>query len=380
MKKTLIFLIFIFSIPIFSQVDLIEVKSKILNQTRQIKVQLPRNYKENKDKSYPVVMVFDADYLFEPVAGMVDFYSYWEYIPEAIIVGINQADFRKKDGFIDKDSQVPIETGANFYDFITQEVLTFIDKNYRTSPFIVITAQDFMANFASFFLMKENPVFRGYINLSPDFTSLVPDRLVTALEQSEDRIWYYLSTSENDLENLKSNIVSANKSFKSIENKNFYYYFDNFENQDHFSQVGLGLSNAFQQIFSLFKPISDDEYTNQVLKADNYVDYLISKYDDIAELYAIDIDMRTSDFFYINDAIEKNEAWDQFKALSKLAEKQFPKTLLPYYFIARYYQEIGKPKKAMEAYRSAFGLEEVGFITNDLMINKADEIKEIFGY
>lgn len=82
----------------FSQKEYIQVDSKILEETRQIKVQLPRNYEKNKEKKYPVVVTFDGDYMFEPVAGISDFYSYWEYIPEVIVIGINQAGFRQEDG------------------------------------------------------------------------------------------------------------------------------------------------------------------------------------------------------------------------------------------------------------------------------------------
>ena len=380
MKKLLILLAVLFSYQSYAQIEYVEVDSKILNGTRQIKVQLPRNYEKNEDKSYPVIVVFDGDYLFEPVAGLVDYFSYWEYIPEAIVIGVNQVGFRNDDGLIDSDVQYPIDSGAQFYDFINLEVMKFVDENYRTSPFVVITAQDYMANFASFFLMKDNPLFRGYVNISPDYTSKTTDRLKEVFSSTKQKTWYYISTAEDDIKELRKTIRASNATFQAIDNNNFYYYYDDFKDQDHFTQVGFALSSAFQKIFSLYKPISEDEYLTKVLKADDFVEYLIEKYDDIAELYALDIKMRTSDFFYINDAIEKNEKWEQFKDLSDLAEDQLPETLFSSYFLGRYYEEIGKPKKAMRSYNSGYGLEEVGFITNDLVIQKAEKIKEIFGY
>jgi hypothetical protein len=48
--------------------------------------------------------------------------------------------------------------------------------------------------------------------------------------------------------------------------------------------------------------------------------------------------------------------------------------------LARYYEEIGEPKKAMKMYRSAYILEEIGGITKDLMLELADQIKADFGY
>ncbi len=94
--KRLLLLLLAISLPIvnYAQIKYESLSSQKLGETRQIKIQLPRNYEENKDKRYPVVVVLDGDYLFEPVAGMVDYYSYWEDVPEMIVVGINQDGIR----------------------------------------------------------------------------------------------------------------------------------------------------------------------------------------------------------------------------------------------------------------------------------------------
>ena len=39
-------------------------------------------------KHIPLILVLDGDYLFEPFSGCVDYLSYWDEIPEAIVVGI----------------------------------------------------------------------------------------------------------------------------------------------------------------------------------------------------------------------------------------------------------------------------------------------------
>lgn len=364
----------------FSQKEYIQVDSKILEETRQIKVQLPRNYEKNKEKKYPVVVTFDGDYMFEPVAGISDFYSYWEYIPEVIVIGINQAGFRQEDGKKDDGAGYPEGKGVKFYDFVSLEVMKFVHENYRASPFAVIVGQDYMSDFASYFLLKSDPVFRGYINLSPDYTPNNINRLQDAFDKSKHKIWYYLATAENDVDALRTKIRGANAKFSVVENENFYYYYDDIKEADHFSMIGPALPEAFQNIFSLYKPISQQEYDRQVLKANHYVEYLIQKYETIYELYALEIEYRVSDFMYIQQAIEKNKKFEQYKDLSKLAQDELPKTLLGHYFRARYFEEEGKPKKAMRSYQDAYGLEEAGGVTNDYVLDKAETIKETFGY
>jgi len=78
MRKIFYLFVTLFSIQLmFAQVKYKNINSEKLGEERQIKIQLPRNY-DNTDKSYPIVVVFDGDYLFEVVAGNVDYYSYWE--------------------------------------------------------------------------------------------------------------------------------------------------------------------------------------------------------------------------------------------------------------------------------------------------------------
>ena len=69
----------------------------LLSQSRDLKIQLPRNYDENLSKVYPLIIVLDGDYMFEAVSGSVDYLSYWGNIPESIIVGVNQTNNRYDD-------------------------------------------------------------------------------------------------------------------------------------------------------------------------------------------------------------------------------------------------------------------------------------------
>ena len=92
--KRLCLLVFasFFLMPSWGQSKVIyeEFSSYKLGETRRLKIQLPRDYETNTEKSYPIVLVFDANYLFEPVAGNVDYFGYWEDMPEALVVGIMQ--------------------------------------------------------------------------------------------------------------------------------------------------------------------------------------------------------------------------------------------------------------------------------------------------
>ena len=111
------------------------IKSSFLNERRAIEIQLPRSYETDVMKNYPLIIVMDGDYMFNIVSGSVDYLSFWGDIPENLVVGISQRDSRFDDSSnLDPINHIPISSTANFYDFITNELIPYITCLLYTSP------------------------------------------------------------------------------------------------------------------------------------------------------------------------------------------------------------------------------------------------------
>ena len=380
-KKLLLLLLLTLPNLLFSQIIHKEISSSKLGKQRQLKIQLPRNYEQNKEKSYPVIIVLDGDYLFEPVAGNIDYYSYWEDIPEMIVVGINQSNTRESDAYYDENNFLPANTGAAFFEFIGMELMPFLDSNFRTAPFRVIVGHDFTSNFINYYLLKEKPLFRGYINLSPDLAPEMANRIITSLEKTTEPIWYYLATSTEDISALKQPILSFDAQLKNIDNKNLNYNFDNFQDATHYTLVGNAIPKAIEQIFEVYRPISIEDYNSILLQTSvSSYGFLVEKYETIKTLFGIDKQIRLNDFMAVYNAMEKTKKWEELKDLAKLANDHYPNTMLGTYFDARYDEEMGNPKRAMRSYQKAYGQDPISFLTVDFMLEKADKIKKDFNY
>ena len=169
MKKFKIIFLFLFTGLIsFSQAKYHNISSNILGEDRELKILLPRGYSEDDDKAYPVIYVFDGDYLFEVVAGNVDYYAYWEDIPESIVVGVNQVDSREEDLMYSEQNSLPVESGADFFEFVGKELIPFVEDKYKTETFRVAVGHGETANFINYYLIRQNPVFNAYVSISPD--------------------------------------------------------------------------------------------------------------------------------------------------------------------------------------------------------------------
>ena len=382
MKKLVLLLglMFFQTYLVEAQIEYLEIDSKILKDTRQVKIQLPRNYDAESKKTYPLIFVFDGDYLFEPVAGVVDYLSYWEEIPDAIVVGINQVGRRMDDGQYDKNDFLPVGTGAQFFDFILFEVIESLKNDYKVGNFSVVVGHDYMANFMNFFLFSNETKFQGYINLSPD----IPKGLVPYLEEyfqnTKDKIWYSLNTGSHDVDFLKQKIDKLYKTLDKVDNDLFSLSYKSFENTNHYTLVSYALPFSLKHIFAPYTPVDDYEYDNKLSQAENPVNYIVDKYELINSLYDINIPVRISDIMQVSKWIENNEKWELYQDLSKIAKRQHPQKLISDYFTGRYFEKIGNPKKAIRAYLSGYSYEEAGGLTKEMLLDKADELKAIFGY
>ena len=182
------------------------VFSKNLKEKRLVNIQLPKSYDKKSKKRYPLMIVLDGDYLFNNVAGSVDYLSYWGDIPENLVVGINQKDTRFQDSSVfDNITHTPITSTALFYDFIVDEIIPFFSKKYKISNFITVVGHEMTANFANFFLLKNDPQIR-VISISPKISENMNRYLYENLSKTNSKIVYTVSSSEKDFESILKNV------------------------------------------------------------------------------------------------------------------------------------------------------------------------------
>lgn len=381
MKKLILLIAFTFiSLHTFAQTVYREIDGPD-GEKRQLKIQVPRNYEANVDTMYPVIIVLDGDYLFEPVAGIADYYAYWDEMPDAIVVGINQINTKIEDFSCDEINGLPAESGAAFFEFITYDLFNFIDNNYRTVPFRTIVGHGESANFLNFYLFQEIPFFNAYISLSPSFTEKMELRLKEQFTNLENPIFYSLTTAEDDRKSSRNSIGALHKSLEAINNDNFNYNYNYYKGKSHYELVNHALPTAFEKIFKAYKPIDLKEYKQKLLTYDEgtAMDYVVKKYDSIKATYKIDKQIRVNDFNAVEAALKKAEDWETFKLLGKLALEEYPNAMLGKYYMGIHYENIGEPKKAIKAYSTAFTMEEIGRLKKDDMLHYVELIKADFG-
>jgi predicted alpha/beta superfamily hydrolase len=378
MKKSLTILLLCFvALGLNAQAIYETIDSYKLDGERELKIQLPRNYDPESKRSYPLVIVLDGDYLFEPVAGNIDYQAYWEDIPDCIVVGVKQGKTREDDFYYDNDVFFPAHEGANFYEFIAAELIPYIEDNYSASNFRIIVGHDLGANFINYYLFKDVPLFRAYVSLSPDFAPEMVNRLSERLSSLQQETFYYMATADADVKVLRNSIVECDAVLKPIENKKVHYKFDNFEDANHYSLVGRGIPKALNEIFALYKPINGKEYNEKVITFEGSpYEYLIKKYEDIEYFYGFEKQLIENDIRAIAAACKKKDNLEALESLAKLVKKEFPESMLSAYYMGMYYEKEGNLRKALQRYKAGLLLEPSQYIDKEIMLEKMYDVQD----
>lgn len=146
--------------------------SELIADTFHVMVSVPDGY-YSSEKRYPVLYVLDGDVAFGMAASIVRYLQIGENIPELIIVGIGYGGLDKSAGEKRRRDYRPTPTGGAqyFLKFLEDELLPFIDNNYRTVPGErAINGYSIGGLFGLYTLFTKPEIFNRYIIGSPSLT------------------------------------------------------------------------------------------------------------------------------------------------------------------------------------------------------------------
>lgn len=134
----------------------IKIHSDVLREERIVLVSLPEDYRKS-EKTYPVLFKLDGDKdNFLQASSAVDYLSdMTDDAPEPIIIGIENTD-RYRD-------MLPDQKANSFIQLISTELIPFVNRNYRTNGFRILSGQSLSSLFALYSFLEQPDLFDAYI-------------------------------------------------------------------------------------------------------------------------------------------------------------------------------------------------------------------------
>ena len=358
--KHLTILFFLISFSIYSQDNIVLKKfnSYQLNTERVLKIYLPKSYEENKDHTYPVAVVFDAEYLFDIYVANSKLFASRDDAPEQIVVGIfqNQNEERYIDCDYSTDTGLPNEDSTKFYGFVKDEILAYIDDNYRTSLFKTLVGNTLTANFINYFFLDNNHEFNAYININPSYAPKMAEKLEIKTQDLTDDVFYYVNSGSYLKVKRNKEINEVNNLLKLSEIEKFHFKYDKLSNTTKTASIGQAIPSAIGFIFELYGAISKDEFNTNIedLSPPEAIEYLEKKYVEIEFLFGSNLDIRESDIFMIESIVIDKNNGDYLEEFGKMINRMYPDSPMGDYYIGLYYETGYDFKKALKYYKNGY--------------------------
>jgi len=238
--------------------QVLKVNSKILNEDRYALIHTPKDYGKKNNK-YPVIYLLDGDTHLSHVSGVVEFLSLNKLIPEMIVVAITNTD-RVRDFTPElklKNDNLPTAGGAdNFRQFISQELMPVIEKNYRTEPYKILIGHSFGGLFAVYDTFHSPNLFNATISISPTLWWNEKSQINKAKKDLDKSApfnrFLYLSMA-NERQQMQADVQELQSILKKQAPVDFKWHFESFPNESHSSTHHLSTYNGLKQLFQNWK-------------------------------------------------------------------------------------------------------------------------------
>lgn len=197
--------------------------SKILEENRYFSV-YTISKSQNLDSISHTIYLFDGDDEFDNIIiNQLKKFINKNNLPGIILVTIENVD-RERDMTPVKTSFCSSPGADHFLNFIEQEIIPYVNTNYKKTSFNIIAGQSYSALFVTYVFLKNPELFNGYVATSLYFPQLKTYFLKKANEafkiHSYDSRFLFISRGGQDYKYNKDGITEkALSEFTAIKNK-----------------------------------------------------------------------------------------------------------------------------------------------------------------
>ncbi len=273
---------------IFSQniarVENIKIQSEALNQKREILIYTPADYDLRINEYFNVIYVFDCQSreFFDYTSSIISFLT--DNSKAFIVVGITSPYNEKLDYARNNDLLPVIETkesidrygkysgnADNFFNYVSTEVIPYVDSNYRTLNNRIAIGHSLSASFILYSFTKNPELFNNYIAISPNL-AYDNDKLANKLigfdySKINSPVYLYLSNANEGINYWQEWKPAREKVYsffnQTLENTNIKFQMNEFPENNHWNTFPPALNKAFDVYFNEVYGLQEKELSHQ---------------------------------------------------------------------------------------------------------------------
>jgi len=348
----------------------VTLNSRVLNEERTISIDLPGNYNFTNQK-FPILYLLDGKGNFEHTKGAVNYLANRDYMPQIIVVAIHNIDRTRDLSPVHVERFPTSGKGEEFLNFISKELIPYMEHNYRVSDFSVIMGHSLGGTFITYSLLEKPELFDGYIAISPYLQ--YGDRHVVEQAKAELRSnyktqkYYYMTVGEE--QDYIDPLSEFSTLIKEKSGNTIDFKYDKLENENHFTTPYLGMFKGLRFIFYDWQ-MPRAKYDQGLATIDKHFKSLSQKYG--YKVTTPENIINTLGYNYLQN--KKTEE----------AIKVFKENTRRYPYSANVYDSLGKAcetnnqlKEAQKNYKKAYQLgKEQNHVNTSVYLKNLERVKQ----
>lgn len=240
------------------------IQSHHLGEERTINIKLPASYDKSTTQKYPVHYVLDGQNLHDNTVFIHDFLSGKRHIPEMIIVSIPHTGQRSRDYNTFHRDSGKLNLGADaFLSFIQEEVIQYIDKQYKTTDYRLLSGHSQSGLFVFHTLIKQPELFNARFAFSPSMHHNPKQiDLLKQLFSQQKRLngYVYVNVGGTEFFKITDAFAGTKKLFQRSNAKGLRFDFDFNEVDGHQSTPFIGQHMAYKRLFAPLRLTEDYQH------------------------------------------------------------------------------------------------------------------------
>lgn len=248
--------------------DVHSIHSRVLDQDRQIYINVPKLDSADVNMPMPVLYLLDGENHFHILSAYVEYLRRWEIIPPMIVVGIVNADRAKDltpvnsltnfDGQVDPNYKT---SGGNeqFFNFIQTELMPYIEANYEASTFKIFAGHSFGGLTAIHCMLVRPDMFDAYIAISPSlwfgnkYVLRLAEQKLPGLSFGNKKIFYSVGNEDGT---FRDDLLRFDKLFKQDRLKTVEHAYRYYPGEDHMTEPIPAYYDALRFIYKDWKGVA----------------------------------------------------------------------------------------------------------------------------
>lgn len=242
----------------------VTLHSPLLSEDRRILIQLPRHYERDTAARYPVLYKFDGDNQLARYRASIDILNSMDAIPDLIVVAIpNGRSLRNRDltpASLHQNSEGSemgtgeMGRGDRFLDFIEQELIPYVEKNYRTTNERILAGHSRGALLVLQSLLSKPNLFHARFVFSAPLTRdeerMIADTHKFFQDNPGHKSFLYCNWGEDENEGMNRSYEAMKERLTTEAPKGLRWIIERARAADHQQTQGIALPSALYEYFA----------------------------------------------------------------------------------------------------------------------------------